>query len=90
LDNSFTFTPIVSVEEFFNEDLQLPLHEHSLEKSTYYPIIDFKPGGNYKRYIADFKIPDYEFDLEKWIEVLNDLAKKIVDSARSSMSRWWW
>ena len=39
----------------------------------------------YKRYIADFKIPDYEFDLEKWIEFLNDLARIRLSSVEKDL-----
>jgi hypothetical protein len=45
-----TFTPIISIEEFFNEDLPLPLPGHPLEKSPCYPIIDFKAAGKYILY----------------------------------------
>lgn len=53
LDNSFTFTPIVSIEKFFSEDLQLPLCDHPLEKSPCYPIINFKPAGKYIMYFCE-------------------------------------
>jgi hypothetical protein len=49
-NNSLIFTPIVSVEEFFSEDLLLPLRDHPIEKSPCYPIIDFKAAGKYILY----------------------------------------
>jgi hypothetical protein len=48
-----TFRPIVSVEEFFSEELSLPLRSHSLEESPCYPIIDFKPAGKHVLYFCE-------------------------------------
>ena len=47
-----TFTPIVSVEKFFSEDLLLPLRDHPIEKSPCYPLIDFKAAGKHILYFC--------------------------------------
>lgn len=36
------FNPIISIEDFFSNDM--PLDNHSVEESPCYPIIDIKPG----------------------------------------------
>jgi hypothetical protein len=64
LDNSFTFTPNVSVEKFFNDDLQLPLRDHPLEKSPCYPIVDFKPAGKYILYFCELHPKTENVNLE--------------------------
>jgi hypothetical protein len=46
-----TFTPIVTVEQFFSGDL--PLAHHPLEKSPCYPIINFKAAGKYILYSCE-------------------------------------
>jgi hypothetical protein len=47
-DNSFT--PIVSVEDFFSSKQPLPLPQHSFEQSPCYPIIGSKSEGSYTMY----------------------------------------
>jgi hypothetical protein len=57
LDSS-SFTPIVSVERFFNEDLLLP--DHELAASPCYPIINFRPAGKYLMYCCEVCRPVFE------------------------------
>lgn len=48
--NSFTFMPVVSIDEIFKDDPDKPysaLRSHSLEQSPCYPIIGVKPAGRH-------------------------------------------
>jgi hypothetical protein len=48
--NSFTFIPVLSIDEFFKDDHDKPysaLPSHSLEQSPCYPIIGIKPAGRH-------------------------------------------
>ena len=51
--NSFTFMPIVSVDEFFKDSPDKPhsaLRIHPLERSPCYPIINVRPAGRHILY----------------------------------------
>lgn len=61
-ENSFTFMPIVSVEEFFENDPYKPysaLRSHSLEQSPCYPVIGARPAGRHTLYWCEICQPEF-------------------------------
>jgi len=63
--NSFTFMPIVSVDEFFKDDPDKPysaLRNHPLEQSPCYPIIGVKPVGRFVMYYCEICRPEFAND----------------------------
>ena len=60
--HSFTFMPVVSVDEFFRDDYNeqyTALLSHSLEQSPCYPVINIKPGGKYVLYYCEICQPEF-------------------------------
>jgi hypothetical protein len=63
--NSFTFMPVVSVDEFFKDDHDKPysaLRSHSLEQSPCYPIIGAKSAGRHIMYYCEVCHPEFAND----------------------------
>ncbi|MGA9153703.1 MAG: hypothetical protein WBZ36_24235 [Candidatus Nitrosopolaris sp.] len=63
--NSFTFMPIIPVDEFFKDDHDKPysaLRSHSLEESPCYPIIDVKLAGRHLIYHCEICRPEFAND----------------------------
>jgi hypothetical protein len=63
--NSFTFIPIVPVDEFFKDShdkAYLALRNHSLEQSPCYPIIGIKPVGRHTMYYCEICHPEFAND----------------------------
>ena len=89
-DNNETFTPIVSIEKFFREDISLPLCSHSLEKSPCYPVIDFKDAGKHILYSCSLH-PNLENvnleSLEHHCRYANGHKEEIIARVSQSVSR---